>query len=275
MFPDPQSLLSISDKGFNPALSVLDNLIGLRQQGYTHLHFSHKWTHPEPLSSEELALWQDALAQSGIKVLDSHGCHPKNMNFWSNDAATRRAAVERMEHRLEVTAALGGDAVVYHVPCHVEPTDQVLRWFIEGLTRVEDKARSLSLKIALENHYLLENDRSALELAFATFSEDYIGFTFDPGHGLISGNTEWLLQNCANRLCCLHLNDNDSRHDNHWLPLDQNGKANWNAIMAFIARSQYHKPLQLEVYRWPDYSATYEDFWAQGLQAAIQLSKIR
>ncbi len=266
----PSPSVSISDKGFGPGTS-LDNLRRLRAHGFTHLHFAHKWTFPEPLTDAEIARWQADLAESGIAVLDVHGCHPKGVQLWSDDAATRKKALNFFRHRLRVTHALGGDAMVYHVPYHVEPTPEVLARFIEGLREVEPVARELGINVALENHYGAENDRRALSLAFETFDADYIGFTFDPGHALISGNTAWLLEHCAPRLRILHLNDNDTRNDHHWNPFDPSGKADWAAIAAFIRRSPYRKPLQLEVC-WQEKShGSHEDFLREAHAAARRL----
>ncbi|MCC5839607.1 MAG: sugar phosphate isomerase/epimerase [Opitutales bacterium] len=229
--PHPQAL-SLSDKGFGPG-TPLENLKRMRAHGFTHLHFAHKWTAPEILSEGELEQWRGDLAESGIQVLDTHGCHPKGVQLWSEDVAMRERALEFFRHRLQVTQALGGDAMVYHVPYHVEPSPQVLKLFIEGLRTVEPTARELGIHVALENHYYAENDRRALSLAFETFDADYIGFTFDPGHALISGNTGWILANCAPRLRILHLNDNDTQSDQHWNPFDPAGRADWAAIAAF------------------------------------------
>ncbi|MCC5806026.1 MAG: sugar phosphate isomerase/epimerase [Opitutales bacterium] len=262
--------VSISDKGFGPG-TPLDNLKRLRAHGFTHLHFAHKWTFPDLLSDDELARWREDLAESGISVLDVHGCHPKGIQLWSGDAATRERAQEFFCHRLRVTHALGGDAMVYHVPCHVEPTPEVLGWFIEGLREVEPTARELGINVALENHYYAENDRRALSLAFETFDADFIGFTFDPGHALISGNTQWLLEHCAPRLRILHLNDNDTQSDHHWNPLDPSGKADWTAITAFIGESPYCKPLQLEVCWKEERHGPHEVFLSEAFAIAKQL----
>lgn len=263
-------VVSISDKGFGPG-TPSDNLKRMRAHGFTHLHFAHKWTHPEFLGEEELSDWQTALGESGIRVLDVHGCHPKGVQLWSAEATTRQRALDLIRHRLRVTKALGGDAIVYHVPYHVEPTPQVLQWFIDGLRAAEPTARALGICVALENHYYRENDRRALSLAFEAFDADYIGFTFDPGHALISGNTRWLLEHCGPRLRILHLNDNDTERDHHWNPYDPSGKTDWAAIAAFLRKSPYRKPLQLEV-RWQEaHHGTYDAFLAEAFSAALRL----
>jgi len=165
-----------------------------------------------------------------------------------------------------VTHRLGGDAVVYHVPTRQVAEAHNISYFIEGLKQVEDTARELGICVALENHYIPENDRSALETAFEAFDAAFIGFTFDPGHALISGNTDWLLRHCGPRLRVLHLNDNNGEGDRHWMPLDPEGKADWPAIMRFIADSAYDKPLQMEIRRHPDRYGEHEDYLAKAKQ---------
>lgn len=270
MQDSPFPALSISDKSFGPG-TPLENLRRLRAHGFSHLHFAHKWTQPEPLAEAEIARWQEDLAESGIRVLDVHGCHPEGVHFWSGDAVRRKEALDLFLHRLRVTHALGGDAMVYHVPCHVDPTPEVLNWFIDGLRAAETTARELGINVALENHYMAENDRRALSLAFEAFDADYIGFTFDPGHALLSGNTSWLMENCAPRLRILHLNDNDTRRDHHWNPFDPMGRADWAAIAAFIRKSPYRKPLQLEVSWREEHHGRHEVFLQEAHAAARRL----
>ena len=252
--------LSISDKAFDKSLSYGENLRRIREAGFTHLHFAHAFMRREPLSEEECEEIEQGLEAHGIKVLDGHGCHPLGINTWSPAEEDREEAILLLRHRLDLTKRFGGDSLVYHVPWQLQITDQIVAFFIEGLKRVEEYARERGLGIALENHYTLEGDRRALEAAFSTFDSRYIGFTFDPGHALISGNTEWLLQNCAERLMILHLNDNDTEMDLHWCPYEEYGSADWPQIEDFVRRSPYQKPIQLEVQWRPDKHVNHMDF---------------
>jgi len=270
----PNTQFSISDKAFiGIEGTVLDNLHALRAVGFTHLHFSHHWTAPDPLSDQVLEQWIADLNESGIQVLDSHGCHSKGIQLWEESPEGRETAFTLFQHRLEVTRRLGGEAMVYHVPCHAEPTDAVIERFLEGLSRMEPIARELGIAVALENHYELENDRRALSAAFEKFDENYIGFTFDPGHALISGNTDWLLQNASPRLRVLHLNDNDSGRDCHWNPFAAAGRADWDSIMEAIARSPYSKPINLEVQWHQDQHESHPDFLKDAHAAARRIAE--
>ena len=275
--PSQKTLLSasISDKAFAPDVALNENLRRIRAAGFTHLHLAHKWTKPEPFTEAEEAEWTQALDENGIQVLDTHGCHPKEINLYYGDDEAKQLAMDLFVHRMRLTHRLGGNAMVYHVPSKGPIDPQQVEDLLEALRRVEDLSRELGVTIALENHYLLDNDRRALSAAFETFDADFVGFTFDPGHALISGNTDWLLKHCVSRLQILHLNDNDTEKDLHWCPLDPEGNADWPAIMRFVAESPYAKPLQLEVSWTPDHHGTHETFLAEAFAAAKTLAGMR
>lgn len=262
---------SISDKAFAPGVSVAENLLRIRAAGFTHLHWATKWTRPEPFTSEERAEWERALERTGMKIQDSHGCHPPKIDLWSPGKEERELALALLADRIELTRAFGGDAVVYHVPWKGTVTPEQIDFLLEGLAALEETAREQNVKIAMENHYLAENDQRTLEAVFERFSDEFVGFTFDPGHALISGNTDWLLANCAERLEILHLNDNDADKDRHWNPFDPEGKADWEAIAAFIARSRYRKAVQLEVSWDPERHGTHETFLREAFAAAERI----
>lgn len=224
------------------------------------------------ISEEEEARWTRALAENGVQVLDVHGCHPNGASLASEIEEERELALAFFVHRLRLTRRMGGDAMVYHVDNKCETNARRIPNLLEALRRVEDEARELGVTVALENHYRLEGDRRTLSAAFEAFDPDFVGFTFDPGHALLSGNTDWLLEHCVSRLMILHLNDNDGEKDRHWCPLDPAGKADWPGIMKTISASPYTKPLQLEV-RWsPEHHGRHAAFLREACDSAKQLS---
>ncbi|MCC5847395.1 MAG: sugar phosphate isomerase/epimerase [Verrucomicrobia bacterium] len=263
---------SISDKAFAPDVPLHENLRRIRAAGFTHLHLAHKWTKPEAFTEAEETEWTRALSENGIQVLDVHGCHCKGVNLYYGSDEEKQRAMDLFVHRMRLTQRLGGNAMVYHVPSKGPIEEGQIEDLLEALRRVEDLSRELGVTIALENHYLLDNDRRTFSAAFETFDADFVGFTFDPGHALISGNTEWLLKHCVSRLQILHLNDNDTVKDLHWCPLDPEGNADWPAIMRFVSESPYTKPLQLEVSWTPDHHGSHETFLAEAFTAARTLN---
>lgn len=241
-----KTAFSISDKALLGTEPFTEFSL-LRDRGFTHIHFSYKWSSLEAVSDEEFDQLQQALKMANMKVLDVHGPRPgKDTTIGSKDPAERQLAIDRFRRRLKFTKQLGGDAMVYHVP-ERNFSEALLDRYVESLKRLEDEVRELGIVIALENHYVLENDRYTFTRCFEEFDSSYIGFTFDPGHANISGNTDWLLENCIDRLTILHLNDNDSTGDFHWNPFQPEGTVDWDAVAQGIAKSPYTKPLQFEV----------------------------
>lgn len=263
---------SLSTKVFRRNAPLRENLHCVRAAGFTHLHFAHMWKARDYVTRENEEEWMHALADCGMQVLDAHGCHPKDVDLDSDVAENREAAVAQLIHRIQLTHRLGGDAVVYHVPTRRVAEPRHIHYLLEGVKKVEDTARELGICIAMENHYIPENDKSALETVFEAFDADFIGFTFDPGHALISGNTDWILRTCGSRLRILHLNDNDGKGDRHWLPFDPEGKADWPRIMRFIAESPYDKPLQLEINLNLDRYGDHDTYLAKAYQTVQTLA---
>lgn len=129
MIQSPHTSLSISDKAFDPDASIHENLRRIRAAGFTHLHFAWKWTKMEPVSPEEESMWLNALEENDMKVLDVHGCHPKNTHLWSESKEQRETAKELFLSRLHLTHRLGGDAMAYHVPWEAPVTDREIHDF--------------------------------------------------------------------------------------------------------------------------------------------------
>lgn len=263
--------VSISDKVLGDG-DLAEELRQLRRYGFTHIHFSQGWRSVEPLSVEEIDRWLAALEAAKVRVLDVHGCHPKGINLWEEDPEAREHAIRICEHRLRLTKELGGDAMVYHVPAHCEPDPPVIARFIDALERLEETARELGLKVALENHYLQENDRVALEACFERFDPEYVGLTFDSGHAVRSGNTEWLIANTFDRLAVLHLHDNEPGKDWHWLPWQEGGHVDWSGVAEAVANSPYDKPLQFEVQWKKAFYPDHEQFLSQAYDRAVKLA---
>lgn len=266
-------MYSISDKVMDEG-DLTENLVRLRENGFSHIHFSQAWRDEEPFSREETDLWLEALTAAGVAVLDVHGCHPRDMNLWDADPERRQAAMELFVHRLQLTKELGGDAMVYHVPYHCDPTPDIIERFIDSLARLEDTVRELGVIVALENHYLRENDRVAFSACFERFDADYVAFTFDSGHAVRSGNTEWLIDNCFDRLAILHLHDNEPEKDRHWLPWQERGHVSWERIAKAIAKSPYKKPLQFEVQWKPKDQPDQLQFLKDAYAAATRLDAL-
>ena len=81
-----------------------------------------------------------------LKLLDLHASVGPEKNWFSANEWERQAGVELVKNRLEMTARLGGDAVVMHYP--KEPDNEPVR---RSLDELEGFARQTGVRIALEN----------------------------------------------------------------------------------------------------------------------------
>jgi sugar phosphate isomerase/epimerase len=79
----------------------------------------------------------------------------------------------------------------------------------------------------------------------STLNPAAFGLVLDTGHAHICGNLAAYLDLADLRLCDLHLNGNDGRHDNHFVP--GQGSLKWDGFMAKLSNTGYTGPLMLEV----------------------------
>lgn len=273
MFDSAQPVFSISDKVLDRG-DLTVSLKRLRAHGFTYIHFSQGWQEPRPLDERTVRRWQEAMASADVRVLDVHGPHPPEWDLWAEDPLARAEAIGLVKAWLKLTHALGGDALVYHVPWREEPTRPLVERLIDSLARLEEPARRLGVRIALENHFRRENDRVVLSACFERFEPEYLGFTFDSGHAVRSGNTDWLHRHCFDRLAILHLHDNEPGQDRHWLPWSAGGHVPWVQVAEAIAASPYQKPLQFEVQWRREEQPDHERFLAEAYRCARRLQAL-
>jgi len=222
-------------------------LQAIAQAGFAHIHWCHHWNTDLLYSRHEIAQIQRWLNAFGLALLDLHGSAGAEKAWMALEEYRRLAGVELVENRLRMTAELGGDAVVMHLPDLVDAPqaqwDQVRR----TLDDLQPTAEACGVCIALENYGSNRaEDWAAIERAFSWYPAQYVGFCWDAGHAHIGeydglGHAERL----ADRLVVTHLHDNDGTGDQHRLPYE--ATLDWDRLAGIVARSPYRKPLTLEV----------------------------
>jgi sugar phosphate isomerase/epimerase len=158
----------------------------------------------------------------------------------------RQAGLELVRNRIEMTARIGGDAVVMHIGSEpAEPAAAQAFWDVARRTfdELEPAARHAGVRIALENG--VPANFSSIRRVFGLYGPDYVGLCYDSGHGNIVGTGLDFLDECKDRLTVVHLHDNDGASDQHRLP--GMGTVDWERLARLVAASAYRKPLSLEV----------------------------
>ncbi|MFW5798075.1 MAG: sugar phosphate isomerase/epimerase family protein [Planctomycetota bacterium] len=217
-------------------------LRAIARTGFTHVHWCHHWntdfiyTEPE---IDQIARW---LEETGLTLVDLHGSSGVEKRWTSRHAWQRLAGVELVRNRIEMTARLGGHAVVMHASPEPDPADgepvipQPLRRSLDELQPVAEKA---GVRLAIEN-----GDVHLISALLAEYPPSYLGLCYDAGHGTMAGDGLDHLERLADRLIVVHLHDNDGTSDQHNNPFT--GRGDWDRLAGILARSPYRGPVTLE-----------------------------
>jgi len=215
--------------------------------GFRYVHWCHHWSGDMLYSRHEIAQigrWLDAYS---LTMLDLHGSAGLEKAWMSLEEFRRLAGLELVENRLAMTAELGGDAVVMHLPHLANPPERQWDQVRRTLDELQPIAATLGVRIALENYASNRpEDWDALERALSWYGDDVVGFCWDAGHANI-GDCDGLAraETIIDRLLVTHLHDNDGTGDQHRPPYD--GTLDWQRLTRIVAASPYRKPLTLEV----------------------------
>ncbi len=239
-------------------------LRAIAEAGFTHVHWCHQWNTDFVYHAAEVAQIGQWLTQYGLQLADVHGSEGKEKFWYSPKEYARLAGVELVKNRIDFAARLGGDAVVMHA---YPPTqDPALAGFNSMVWDQLRKSLDVLQPYALERgiHIALENlidfagvDADAVAIseaadnfdlilrAYAHYPAEYIGFCYDSGHAILGYSRMDRLAPLMQRLCVLHLHDNNGQADQHLLPFA--GAVDWQLAAMLIAQSPYTKPISYEV----------------------------
>ncbi len=223
------------------------HLKSIAAAGFTHVHWCHHWNTDFLYSRSEIDQIQQWLTELGLQLTDLHASAGSEKAWASPREYERLAGIELVANRLEMTARLGADVVVLHIPG--EPDDEAERlayWdrVQRSLDALIDYSRATGVRIALENGGTTQS-WSPIARVLSDYSPDFIGLCYDCGHGNLSGDGLDHLAKHADRLLAIHLHDNDGSGDQHQLPFM--GTVDWPRLAKLIAASSYRKWVNLEL----------------------------
>ena len=216
----------------------------IAEAGFTHVHWCHQWNTDflyAPCEVDQIARW---LREFRLQLLDLHGSHGREKAWGSLVEYERQAGVALVLNRIEMTAQLGGDAVVMHFPRSRPDLPRERAWagLLKSLDEIAPVARRLGVRLAIENggHDDFEDHRAL----FALYGPDVLGLCYDSGHGNIGGRGLDHLDTVKDRLFAVHLHDNNGEGDRHDLPFS--GTIDWNRLARITAHSAYRKCVSTE-----------------------------
>lgn len=209
-------------------------LRGIADSGFSHIHWCHQWNTDFLYSRWEMRQVRKWLAEFGLKLLDLHGSVGPEKNWASAKEYERRAGVELVKNRIEMTAYLGGKSVVMHIP--TIPGSDPLRRSLDDVSRF---SRSRGVRIAVEN-----GNFDAIRHVLSEYGADYLGLCYDSGHGNLIVDGLSHLDGLKDRLIAVHLHDNDGTGDQHNLPFA--GTVDWPRLASILSASSYRKCVSME-----------------------------
>lgn len=212
-------------------------LCRIAESGFTHTHWCHHWNDDFLYSDTEITHIETAMRNSGLQLLNLHASAGVEKNPASELEHERRAGVELILNRLDMTVRLGGNVIILHAP------REDSRPFRRSLEELEHAFVSHNIRLALEN---TGPNFPALLGYLQDYSPKFLGFCYDTGHGNLPDFQPFRpeLMRINDRILAFHIHDNDGHADLHRLPFS--GTTDWDEVAKLIAASACRDSINLE-----------------------------
>ena len=214
----------------------------IAEAGFTHVHWCHQWNTDflyDDCEVAQIAAWFEEL---DLTLCDLHATVGVEKNWGSVREYERRAGVALVANRIAMTARLGADVIIMHLPRGMDDDatgPAVWSQFRRSLDELRPIAARHGVRIAIENGPL-----ATIADLLSQYDADYLGLCYDSGHGnLVSDGLDWLSR-LKDRLISVHLHDNDGASDQHKLLFT--GSVDWPRLADVLAQSAYAKPISME-----------------------------
>jgi fructoselysine 3-epimerase len=211
-------------------------------------HLYRKDFSPAELSS--LRTWLQGNRLNPVSCLPAFFRYPYSLS--SPYSAIRKDSVGYMVDTIENAAAVGAPIVLV-VPTHSlhgQSSTDARSWFIDGLAQACRSAESAGIRLGIEVLYPALSDymnttADALSM-IREIGSPALGVVLDTGHLNLSGEdpTE-AFKNTRDLLLQIHVNDNDSHHQQNNIPGD--GCFDFPGFVKFLKENQYDGYLTVEI----------------------------
>jgi len=217
--------------------------LAFSEASFTAVHWCQDWLGEPIFYSADYAQQIRQLAEHHrLRVADVHGYGGTGDGITYTDELFAAANI----NRAEFASRLGADVVVLHLPAQRLATPQeAIDSSIMLLRAIQPAFEKLGVRAAVENLPWATHVDAFFDVLLGEFSPDFLGFCYDSGHAVVSGQPHLLARHVA-RLLVTHLHDNDGSGDQHRLPGE--GKANWLEIVGILKGATYRGTLNLELY---------------------------
>ena len=247
----------------NENITPIDTINYAKEAGFENVFiqwYNKNWE----VSQEEQVEYARKL---GLNIEFAHLGY-KNINSIWEDTDLGESLIDYYKNDLDNMQRLGINLVVMHLTSH----DEAPMYGELGLRRLKtitDYARELNIKVAFENTKI----RGYLEYVLGHISNDNVGICYDIGHNHAHFNDELNLDIFKDRIFAVHLHDNDSNSDQHFIPFD--GTINWPYNIRKLKENNYMGPVTLELIYWSRYTSINPlEYYKKGYNIGIILQSM-
>lgn len=229
----------ITDKG-DPS----KHLKLIADAGFKAVHWVHHWNddfHYGPAEVAQIGAW---LKKFKLALHGVHASAGTEKRWFSETEYQRKAGVELVVNRLEMSASLGGSFIVLHAPMMACDEKKSWRQAFKSMGEIMPVAERLGVAIAIEN--MCNDDFGGIDELLERHPSALLGVCYDVGHGNV-GKADGLLQveKRAAKVIALHVHDNNGFRDQHELPFTLS--VDWAAFARTIAKTPCRDRINLEV----------------------------
>ena len=210
------------------------------------------------------------LLKYGIKFDTLHAPFGGINNMWKSGEEGDEM-LSRLIDGVDKCVIVGAETLIVHLSSGI-PAPRINDIGFSRYDKLMEHARKKNIKIAYENQRFVANIAAVLE----AYPE--AGFCWDVGHENCFTPDKRFMPIFGERVCALHLHDNNRifNKDEHLIPFD--GKADYNYIAKTIAQSGYTGTLMLEVLRCNSHhydKLTAEEYYSRAGKAVRKLDKLK
>lgn len=167
--------------------------------------------------------------------------------------------IEKIIECIYFTHILGAGTIVVHPLHHIPYSENIEKLFemnMQFFQKLLPVAQEMKIKIALENLWQRDEFGKIIPSVCSSVKEysrylsflnsENIGACIDVGHAVLCNvDPVALIKELKDKLCAIHVHENDGINDLHYLPFAC-GTVDWDAIMSSLKRIEYKGDITFE-----------------------------
>lgn len=245
----------------NENITPLETIDAIKAAGFVNV-FIQWYNEPWECNQEEQLKY---IKKLGLNVIFAHLGYKQINSIWEAGNQGEKL-VEKYKNDIRVCKDNDITTVVMHLTGGPVPP-VYNKEGLDRIKRISDYARSMGVKIAFENTKV----KGYLEYVLDNISDNNVGICYDAGHCHAHFDDEFNYSKFKDRIIAVHLHDNDTTKDHHWLPFD--GTIDWKFVIKNLRENNYGGPISLELCYRSDYiNIDPLEFYKKGYKAGKKLA---